>query len=53
MSYLQGMTRPDISMAVHKAMRFCIDLKLSHKRAIQRIGKDIIGIAEKWIVFIL
>jgi len=38
LSYLQGHTRPDISLPVHQTARFCNDPKLSHKQAITRIG---------------
>ena len=37
-------------MAVHQAARFCIDPKLSHERAIYRIGKYILGTKDKGIV---
>ena len=39
LTYLQGTSRPDISMATHQAARLCIDPKLSHKRAVHRIGR--------------
>jgi len=51
LTYLQGSTRPDISMAVHQAARFCIDPKLSHERAVKRIGRYLIGNKNKGIVF--
>ena len=51
LNYLQGTTRPDISMAVHQVARFCIDPKLSHERAVQRIGKYLIETKEKGINF--
>ena len=37
--YVQGTSRPDISMAVHQAARFCIDPKLSYERAVHKIGR--------------
>lgn len=51
LNYLQQTTRPDLAMAVHQAARFCIDPKLSHERAVQRIGKYLIGTIEKGIIF--
>ena len=51
LTYLQGTSRPDISMAVHQAARFCIDPKLTHERAISRIGKYLLGSKDKGIVF--
>jgi hypothetical protein len=51
LTYLQGTSRPDISMAVHQAARFCIDPKLSHERAIYRIGKYLEGTKDKGIIF--
>ena len=50
LNYLAGTTRPDIAMAVHQAARFCIDPKLSHERAIYRLGKYIRGTADKGII---
>jgi len=37
LTYLQGISRPDISMAVHQCARFSNDPKLSHERAVTRI----------------
>ena len=37
-------------MAVHQAARFCIDLKLSHERVIEKNGRYIIGTKDKGIV---
>ena len=50
LNYLSGTTRPDISMAVHQAARFCIDPRLSHERAIYRIGKYLLLTADKGII---
>jgi hypothetical protein len=51
LNYLQATTRPDLAMAVHQAARFCIDPRLSHERAISRIGKYLIGTADKGVIF--
>ncbi len=51
LGYLQGSTRPDIAIAVHQCARFCNDPKLSHERAIRRIGKYLNGKADKGFVF--
>ena len=50
LGYLQGSTRPDIATAVHQCARFCNDPRLSHERAIRRIGKYLNGNADKGIV---
>ena len=39
LSYLQGLTRPDISMEVHQCARFSNYPRLIHERAVQKIGK--------------
>jgi len=51
LTYLQGTSRPDISMAVHQVARFSILPKLSHERAINRIGKYLLGTADKGIIY--
>ena len=38
-------------MAVHQAARFCIDPKLSHERAVKRIGRYLLGSKDKGIIF--
>ena len=50
-SYLQGNTRPDISMACHQTARFCIDPKLSHEQAIMRIGRYLLGTKDRGIIY--
>ena len=47
LSYLQGHTRPDISMSVHQTARFCNDLKLSHEQTITCIGRYLLGLRDK------
>ena len=39
LTYLQGTTRADISMAVHQCTRFSVSSRLSHERAIKRFGR--------------
>ena len=51
LTYLQGTSPPDISMAVHEAARFTICPKLIHERAVYRIGKYLQGAANKGIMF--
>jgi hypothetical protein len=51
LTYMQGTSRPEIAFAVHQAARFCIDPKLSHERAIHRIGKYLQGTGDKGITF--
>ena len=51
LGYLQGSTRPDISMATHQCTRYNNDPKLSHERAIRRIGKYLLGTQNKGIIF--
>jgi hypothetical protein len=43
MSYLQGHSRPDISMPVHQTACFLNDPKLIHKQAITCIGCYLLG----------
>ena len=51
LSYLQGNTRPEIAMATHQTARFCIDPKLSHEQAIMRIGRYLLGTADRGIIY--
>ncbi len=39
LSYLQGNTRPNISMPVHQTARFCNEPKLCHEQTVNRIGR--------------
>ena len=39
MTYLQGNSRPEMSMAVHQTARFCNNQMLSHEKAIKRLGR--------------
>lgn len=51
LTYLQGTTRPEISMAVHQTARFSVQPMLSHERAIMRIGKYLKGSKEYGLNF--
>ena len=51
LKYLQGTTHPDIAMAVHQCARFSINPMLSHKRAVKRIGRYLLGNKFRGIVF--
>ena len=51
LNYLQGSTRPDISMAVHQCARFCIEPKITHERAVMRIGKYLLHTRDKGLKF--
>lgn len=50
LSYLQGTTRPDISMPTHACARFCIDPKSSHEKAIIRILRYLIHTKNEGII---
>ena len=51
LNYLQGSTRPDISMAVHQCARFSNDPKLAHERAVLKIGKYLLATKDRGIKF--
>jgi len=51
LTYLQGTTRPDISMPVHQCARFSVNPMLSHERAVKRIGKYLLGTKDHGIAF--
>ena len=50
LTYLQGTSRPNISMATHQTARFYIAPKLSHERAVHRIGRYIKATQDKGII---
>ena len=52
LSYLQGTTRPDISMLVHQCARFNNDPKLSHERAVKRTCKYLLGTKDRGCICI-
>ena len=51
LSYLQGSTRLDISMAVHQCARFSNQPKLSHEKAVKRIVKYLSITCERGIIY--
>ena len=51
LTYLQGTTRPDISMAVHQCARFSMNPMLSHERAVKRIGRYLLKSNDRGIVY--
>ena len=51
LNYLQTSTRPEILMAVHQCDRFAIDPRVTHERAVMRIGKYLLGTRNKGIKF--
>ena len=52
LGYLQGTTRPDISMATHQCARFNNDPHLSHERAVKRIGRYLLDTRDKGMIYI-
>ena len=50
LNYLAGSTRPDIAFIVHQTARFANDPKISHERAIKRIGRYLKGTKNKGII---
>jgi len=51
LGYLSGSTRPDISMATHQYARFNNDPKLSHERAVKKIGRYLLDTKDKGLIF--
>jgi len=51
LGYLQGTTRPDIAMATHQCARFSNSPKLSHERAVKRIGRYLLDTRDKGIIY--
>jgi hypothetical protein len=50
LNYLQAMTFPDISYAVHQCARFCQDPKASHEVAVKRIGRYLSATKDKGVI---
>ena len=48
--YLSNTTRPDLSFAVHQCARFTHSPKRSHEVALKRIGRYLIGTADKGMI---
>ena len=51
LTYLQGNSRPDISVHVHQCARFSIDPKRSHERAIIGIGRYLLTSRDRGIIY--
>ena len=51
LTYLQGNTRPEMSMAVHQTARFCNNPMLSHEKAIKRLGRYLYHTKNEGIVY--
>ena len=51
LGYLQGTSRPDISMGTHQCARFNAEPKLCHEKAIKRICKYLLATRDKGIIF--
>ena len=51
LTYLQGNSRPDISVHVHQCARFSIDPKRVHETAIINIGRYLLRSRERGIVY--
>ena len=43
LSYLQGYTQPEISMAVHRSAKYFNNPRLVHKRTIRCITKNLVS----------
>ena len=50
-TYLQGNSRPEISMAVHQTARFCNNPMISHEKAIKRLGRYLSHTRKEGIVY--
>ena len=50
-SYLQGSTRPEISMTVHQWARFSNDPRLIHEMGVQKIGDYLSETATRGIIY--
>jgi hypothetical protein len=51
LTYLQGYTRPEISMATHQLAQFCQDPKLIHEQATTRLGRYLAHTKDRGIVY--
>ena len=51
LNFLEKFTRPDLSYSTHCCVRFSIDLKESHKMAVERIVKYVCDIKEMGLIF--
>jgi Reverse transcriptase (RNA-dependent DNA polymerase) len=51
LNFLCASCRPDIACAVHQCARFTADPRINHTEAVKRIGRYLIGTADKGIIF--
>jgi hypothetical protein len=51
LTYLQGNTRPEISMATNQLAQFCQDPKLSHEQATTCLGRYLAHTKDRGIVY--
>jgi hypothetical protein len=51
LTYLQGNTHPEISMATHPLAQFCQDPRLSHEQATTRLGRYLAHTIYRVIVY--
>ena len=50
LTYLQGISRPNISIAIHQCARFSVNPMLSYERAIIRIGWYLIDTQDRGLI---
>ena len=53
LGYLQGTSRPDISIATHQCARFCSSPNPSHERVVKRIVRYLLDSRDKRTIFAL
>jgi hypothetical protein len=51
LTYLQGNTRPEISMATHQLAQFCQDPRLHHEQATTHLGRYLVHTKGRGIVY--
>jgi len=51
LTYLQGNSRPEISMAVHQTARFCKNPMLCHEKAIMILGRYLLHTSDRGILY--
>jgi hypothetical protein len=51
LTYLQGNTHPEISMATHQLVQFCQDPRLSHEQATTHRGRYLAHTKDRGIVY--
>ena len=51
LNYLQA-TRPEVAMIVHQCALFSNDPRITHERAVMRIGKYLLGTKDRSVKFI-